>query len=270
MFRKIRDLLLSAPAPSHGVVTDSGERRAITIEIVVVFAMTLGLSALRSLLSLLESILRAGALSDQQVALHRPQADIGTIDLLQQILGAGQLVAWGALGLYLLWRAGFTLASVGLPFRIDRRDIGIAVALTAAIGIPGLALYLVSWQLGVSVAVVPSLLDATWWRPITLTLSAFGNAFAEEVLLVAFLLTRLRQLGLSANSSLLLSSFLRGAYHLYQGAAGFFGNIVMGLILGRVWQRTNRLWPLVLTHFLLDFVAFVGYTLLKPLLPWLP
>lgn len=240
------------------------------VEVVIVFSITLGLSALRSLLSLVESVLQAGALSDQQVALHRPQAAIATIDLLRQVLGAGQLIGWGALGLYLLWRAGFKLADIGLPLRIGGRDLGIGVGLAAMIGIPGLALYLVSWQLGFSVAVVPSLLGETWWRPITLTLSAVGNAFAEEVLLVGFLLTRLRQLGLSENSSLLLSSVLRGAYHLYQGAAGFFGNVVMGLILGRAWQRTNRLWPLVIAHALLDFVAFVGYALLKPLLPWLP
>lgn len=240
------------------------------VEVVIVFVITLGLSALRSLLSLVESLLRTEALADQQVALNRPQAEVGTIDLLLQVLGAVQLIGWGALGLYLLWRAGFKLADVGLPFRIAGRDIGIGVALTAVIGIPGLALYLVSWQLGLSVAVVPSLLEETWWRPVTLTLSAFGNAFAEEVLLVGFLLTRLRQLGLSANSSVLISSLLRGAYHLYQGAAGFFGNIVMGLIFGRVWQRTNRLWPLVLAHTLLDFIAFVGYSLLKPLLSWLP
>jgi membrane protease YdiL (CAAX protease family) len=37
---------------------------------------------------------------------------------------------------------------------------------------------------------------------------------------------------------------------------------VMGLVFGRVWQRTNRLWPLVGAHALIDIVAFVGYALL--------
>lgn len=270
MLSNLRGWLSPAQAPRPDVVTDDSQRRAIVIEVVIVFALTLGLSAMQSLLSLLESLLRAGALSEQHIALNRPRAAIGLIDMLMQVLGAVQLIAWGALGLYLLWRAGFKLAQIGMPPRIGRRDIGIGVALTAVIGIPGLVLYLISWQLGLSVTVVPSLLDETWWRPITLTLSAFGNAFAEEVLLVGFLLTRLGQLGMSANSSLLLSSLLRGAYHLYQGAAGFVGNIVMGLVFGRVWQRTNRLWPLVIAHTLLDFVAFVGYALLEPLLPWLP
>jgi hypothetical protein len=37
---------------------------------------------------------------------------------------------------------------------------------------------------------------------------------------------------------------------------------VMGLVFGRIWQRTNRLWVLVTAHTLLDVVSFVGYALL--------
>ncbi len=63
---------------------------------------------------------------------------------------------------------------------------------------------------------------------------------------------------------------LRGSYHLYQGFGGFVGNVIMGLLFGRVWQRTNRLWPLVLAHFFIDFVAFVGYAILRGRVAWLP
>jgi membrane protease YdiL (CAAX protease family) len=90
------------------------------------------------------------------------------------------------------------------------------------------------------------------------------------VLVVGYLLTRLRQLGMGENRALLVSAVVRGSYHLYQGFGGFVGNVVMGLVYGRVWQRTNRLWPLVLGHFLIDFVAFVGYAALSGLVSWLP
>lgn len=63
---------------------------------------------------------------------------------------------------------------------------------------------------------------------------------------------------------------LRGSYHLYQGFGGFVGNLVMGLVFGRVWQKTNRLWPLVAAHTLFDVVSFVGYSLLKGHISWLP
>lgn len=266
----LRGWLRPARPDAPATVEDPLQRRAIKLELIIVFTVTLGYSAAFSLLSFVESLLREARLADQQIALHRPQASIESIDLIKQLLGALKLIGFAALGVYLLWRAGIALRKVGLSRHVRGKDIGVGTLLAAVIGIPGLALYLISWQLGYSLAVVPSLLAESWWRPVTLTLSAIGNAVAEEVLIVGYLLTRLRQLGIGENASLLISSVLRGAYHLYQGAAGFFGNIVMGLIFGRVWQRTHRLWPLIIAHALLDVVAFVGYSLVSPLVSWLP
>jgi membrane protease YdiL (CAAX protease family) len=253
-----------------GVVTDPARRRAIVIELVIVFGITLGLSGLSSLLSLVDSLLKPVALSQQHVALNVSQATASLIDLLQQLLGVVRLVGWGALGLYLLWKGGIKLASIGLDRSRRGRDVAWGFGLAALIGIPGLVLYFVGYQLGFNLAVEPSTLGDTWWRPIALVLSAFGNAFAEEALVIGYLLTRLRQLGVRENSSLLGAAVLRGSYHLYQGFGGFVGNLVMGLVFGRVWQRTTRLWPLVVAHTLLDVVSFVGYSLLKGHISWLP
>jgi membrane protease YdiL (CAAX protease family) len=251
-------------------ITDPEQRRAIKIELVIVFAVTLGMSGLRSLLSLVDSLLQPVPLSKQAVALNVPQATVDAIDLLKQLLSAAQLFAWGALGLYLLWRAGFRLRFVGLDGTRVRGDLLTGAGLAALIGIPGLGLYLVAYHFGASLAVFPSTIGDTWWRPVALIASAAGNAFAEEALVIGYLITRLRQLGLSENSSVLGSAVLRGSYHLYQGFGGFVGNLVMGLVFGRIWQRTNRLWPMVIAHTLLDTVAFVGYSLLKGHLSWLP
>ena len=57
------------------------------------------------------------------------------------------------------------------------------------------------------------------------------------------------------------ASVLRGSYHLYQGASAGFGNIVMGVVFGYFYHRTSKVWPLILAHFLIDAVAFVGYQL---------
>ncbi|MFD8492568.1 CPBP family intramembrane glutamic endopeptidase [Amycolatopsis sp. NPDC059657] len=251
-------------------IEDPAERRAIVIELWIVFGITLGLSGARSLLSLVDSLLKPVPLKQQQVAINVPQATLDLVDLLKQLLSAAQLVGWGALGVYLLWRAGLKLKDIGLDKRKPRRDVLHGIGLAALIGIPGLVLYFVGYALGFNLAVLPSTLGDTWWRPITLTISAFGNAFAEEVLVVAYFLTRLRQLGLRENSSLITAAVLRGSYHLYQGFGGFVGNFVMGLVFGRFWQKTNRLWPLVAAHTLLDFVSFVGYALLKNKISWLP
>jgi len=259
-----------APERRGEIVTDPGERRAIVIEIAIVFTVTLGLSGLRSLLSLLDSLLRPEPLADQQVAINVPQAADSLIDLLRQLLSATQLFAWGALGLYLLWRAGIRLRAVGLDRTRPGRDALTGAGLAALIGLPGLGLYFIARAVGANLTVLPSTLDDTWWRPIVLALAAAANAWAEEVLVVGYLITRLRQLGMHENKSLVIAAVLRGSYHLYQGFGGFLGNVAMGLVFGRVWQRTNRLWPLVIAHTLLDVVAFVGYALLRGRVSWLP
>jgi membrane protease YdiL (CAAX protease family) len=224
---------------------------------------------LRSALSLLQSALQ-GPLANQRVTLNAPAATNPYIDLGLQLSFVVQLVGWGALGGYLLVRAGLTLRDIGLDRRQPLRDAAMAVGLAALIGIPGLGLYLLARAAGLNLTVQPSTLTDTWWRLPVLILSAAGNAWAEEVLLTGYLLTRLRQLGWSPNRSVAVSALVRGCYHLYQGLGGGVGNLVMGLVFGRVWQRTGRLWALVGAHTLLDVVAFLGYALLAGHLSWLP
>ncbi len=240
------------------------------LELLVVFAITLGLSAMRSLLSFIESLLAEESLSEQSVALNAPAAQADLIDLAFQLLRVLQLTAWGGLGAYLLVRGGMRLRDVGLGRRIDGRDATYGLALAAVIGLPGLGFYLVARAVGANLTVLPSALDDTWWRVPVLILAAAANAWAEEVLMIGFLLTRLRQLKVGRYQALAVSAVLRGAYHLYQGFGGFVGNVIMGLVFGWAWQRTNRLWPLVIAHTVIDVVAFVGYALLRGRVGWLP
>ncbi|MDQ2750113.1 MAG: CPBP family intramembrane metalloprotease, partial [Actinomycetota bacterium] len=69
--------------------------------------------------------------------------------------------------------------------------------------------------------------------------------------------------------ALAASAVLRGSYHLYQGFGGFLGNMVMGLIFGYWFQRTRRVMPLVIAHFLLDAVSFIGYLYLHNRIAWI-
>ena len=259
------------PTPPVGPpIDDPTQRRLITTEVLVVLTVSLGLSALRSGLSLIDALLQPVPLNEQQVALNAPAAQADLVDLALQLTRVLQLVGWGALAAYLLLRAGLSLRAVGLDGRRPGRDALGAAGLAALIGIPGLGVYLVAQALGVSVTIAPTTLDDTWWRLPVLIASAAANAWAEEVVMVGYLLTRLRQLGWSENRSLAAQAVLRGAYHLYQGLGGFLGNIAMGLVFGRVWQRTNRLWMLVGAHTLIDVVAFLGYAALRGRVTWLP
>jgi uncharacterized protein len=243
-------------------------RRGLRIEIAVVLAVTFGLSAYTALLNLIEAILLG--LAGQRVALNPRRSPIDLIDLGLNLAGVFQLLAWGALGLYLLWRSGFGPRQIGLGRLRWRSDVLGGIGLAALIGLPGLALYVAARLLGLSVSVVPTELNDTWWRMPVLLAVALANGWAEEVIVVAFLITRLRQLGVNPTAALLASSMLRGVYHLYQGYGAGLGNIVMGLVFGFVWMRTRRLWPLIVAHGLIDAVAFVGYALAADHLSWLP
>ena len=109
----------------------------------MVLTVTLGLSALRSGLSLLNALLQTVPLNEQQVALNAPGARADLVDLAFQLPGALQLVAWGALAAYLLLRAGFALRTVGLdgapsrPRRAGRRRPGRADRHPGAGPVPG-------------------------------------------------------------------------------------------------------------------------------------
>lgn len=243
------------------------QRRWLRIEIAVVLAVSFGLSAYTAFLDLIEAVLLG--LAGRRVALNPRRSPFDLIDLGLNLAVTFQLVAWGALGLYLLWRSGFGPAQIGLGRVRLRPDVLGGLGLAALIGLPGLGLYVAARALGLSAHVEPAELYDTWWRIPVLIVTAFANGWAEEVIVVAFLLTRLRQLRVNPVPALLVSSLLRGAYHLYQGFGAGLGNIVMGLVFAYVWQRTGRLWPLIIAHGIIDTVAYVGYALAAGHLGWL-
>jgi membrane protease YdiL (CAAX protease family) len=243
------------------------QRRELRIEIVVVLAVTFGLSAYTALLELIEAVLLG--LAGRRVALNPRRSVFDLIDLGLNLAVVFQLIAWGALGVYLLWRSGFGPAQIGLGRLRWRSDVLGGIGLAALIGLPGLGLYVAARVLGLSASVEPAELYDTWWRIPVLLIAAFANGWAEEVIVVAFLLTRLRQLRVNPVVALLAASLLRGAYHLYQGFSAGLGNVAMGLVFGYVWRRTGRLWPLIIAHGVIDSVAYVGYALAAGHLSWL-
>ena len=241
--------------------------RGLRIEIAVVLAVTFGLSAYTALLNLIEAVLLG--LSGQVVALNPRRSPFDLIDLGLNLAWVFQLLAWGALGLYLLWRSGSSPAQIGLGRIRWRPDVLGGLGLALLIGLPGLAFYLFSRVLGMNASVEPAELYDTWWRVPVLLLVAVANGWAEEIIVVGFLLTRLRQLRFSPVAAVVVTSVLRGLYHLYQGFGAGLGNLVMGLVFGYVYVRTGRLWPLIVAHALIDAVAFVGYALAAGHLNWL-
>lgn len=266
----IRDWLRpSTQAVDVPVERDPRARKALWFEITVVLMITFGYSAISSILALARSAVAEGGIGGQSVALNVSRSANSLIDLCYQLLGISRLLATAGLALYLLWRSGIGPKAVGLMRARWRPDWLHGLGLAALIGLPGLGVYAIGRAIGWTSEVQPSALDDHWWRIPTLVLAAIANSAAEETLVVAYLLTRLRRLGFSPNAALAYSSLLRAAYHLYQGVGAGLGNLAMGLLFGRYWQRTGRLWPLIIAHAIIDIVAFVGYALLSDHLSWL-
>ncbi|MGA8846906.1 MAG: CPBP family intramembrane glutamic endopeptidase [Nocardioides sp.] len=238
-------------------------RTLLLLEVLLVLAVSLGRSAIYSVVSLIESLTAPGGLRDQAAVMNPSLApDRPWLDLTLQLLASSFRVMPALLVIYLLYRTGDNVRAIMIGQDRKRREAVRGVVLAAAVGSVGIAFYVASREVGINLTVVAADLPEVWWRYPILVASALSNAVLEEVLVLGYLLTRLDQLGLSRRSGILLSALLRGSYHLYQGIGGFLGNAAMGLLFGWLYTRWGRVLPFVIAHTLLDVGAFIGYAVL--------
>jgi membrane protease YdiL (CAAX protease family) len=238
-------------------------RPILTAEIVIVLLLSLGQSAIYSVVSLTAKLTADKPLSQQAAVLNASQSSRPYLDLTYQLLGIIFDLIPVALVLYLLVRDRISPRDeLGLSADRQRFDWGWGTLLAACIGIPGLLLVYVAKLLGLNAQIVPAALNPVWWAVPVLILSAIQNAVLEEVIVVGYLMTRLKQWGMSTVAIVITSAVLRGSYHLYQGFGAFVGNAVMGVVFALFFLRFKRVMPLIVAHTLLDVVAFVGYALL--------
>ncbi|WP_410494809.1 CPBP family intramembrane metalloprotease [Corynebacterium belfantii] len=227
--------------------------RRLRYEVALVLALTFGMAGLRSIFTLIDAL--STPLNTQSVTLNAPRATAAWLDFALQLCGAATIMTWGLLALFLLGER------LGKP---RSTDLSWGVGLASIIGIPGLGFYYAAVHLGLSKEVIPSALEHFWTIPVLLLFS-FAHAFAEEIVVVKWLSTRLNQLNHGLVFTLVASALLRGSYHLYQGVSAGIGNVIMGLIYGWFYlrYRPTSIWPLIIGHFLIDAVAFVGYAIIN-------
>jgi membrane protease YdiL (CAAX protease family) len=244
--------------------------RLLRWEIIAVFAISLGASGLNALLDLIGSLLAPQALGHQQALLVGSRAANHWLDLALQLAGIAEALTPVLLVLYLLARSGERPADIGLDASQPGRDVARGAVLAAVIGGTGLLFYIAAFHLGFSLNIVPESLPAVWWRIPVLLLSAAHDGILEEILVLAYLLRRLDQLGWTPWKAILCSAVLRGSYHLYQGFGAFIGNAAMGIVFGILYKRWGRCTPMIVAHTLIDAVTFVGYAYLHGKVSWLP
>ena len=253
--------------------TEAGKPR-YGLELLAVLGVTYGISGVGALLSFIRAQVTINhGFGFTHVATgpikHATKSQYQWLDILDQVYGivSGLLLAF--LAIVLLMRSpGGPGFGIGLD-RLRSRELWQGLGFAALIGVPGLGFVYVARKLGLNAEIVVTDFPDVWYRIPTLILEAFQQGVAEEVIVAGYVLTRLRQLGWTNTRALLAASVLRGSYHLYQGYGGFIGNAVMGLIFGWWFQRTRRVWPLIIAHFVIDAVSFIGYVYLHDRVSWI-
>ncbi|WP_159614500.1 CPBP family intramembrane glutamic endopeptidase [Glutamicibacter sp. JC586] len=245
-------------------IEQKATRKTLRFEVVLVLALSLGQSAVYSILSLADKLTR-GPLREQTTSLNNQLSNREFFDFSYQLLDIIFALVPALLALYLMKRStGRGIHEIGIDLRRPGKDALLGAGLFLAMGLGTLGVYAAGRALGITTALSAANLGDYWWSVPMLLLSAVRHAVLEEVLMLGFLFTYAKKLNLGLWTTIISSAVIRGSYHLYQGLGPMIGNLLMGVVFGWVYHKYGRVMPLVIAHFLLDAIGFVGYALIGP------
>lgn len=84
--------------------------------------------------------------------------------------------------------------------------------------------------------------------------TALVNPLYEEFFVVAYTIERMEKAH-GRYFAIALSAFVRFSYHLYQGPTSIW-IFLMGLLHAFIYTKWRKIWPLVIAHAILNFMAF--------------
>ena len=157
----------------------------------------------------------------------------------------------GVLWVILLRRHGWSMACITNPLeaRDPLRGVGLLVMCSLAYGVATFA-----WVKALPGASHPAavVLPAriSWWAICAVSIV---NPMAEEFVYLGFVINVLRRRG--EFSAIVPAVAARMAVHVYQGPVPVVGMAALGAVLSVYYYRTHRLWPVVVAHGFIDFIA---------------
>ncbi|MBX3402961.1 MAG: CPBP family intramembrane metalloprotease [Phycisphaeraceae bacterium] len=164
-----------------------------------------------------------------------------------------------AVAFFIMWRSGEPRRAFGFARWEWRIDVPLAAVLVIA-----------GWMLSIAVySAAQSVFGAAPWRPeqvarprtvadfSVLALMITANSIAEEVVIWGLLFTRLSALIGGGARVVFICAAVFASYHIYQGPAGALAVMSIGLLHGAIFWQSRRLWPLVVAHTALNFVAYL-------------
>ncbi len=153
--------------------------------------------------------------------------------------------------LFVMWQSGKGWACFGLGRPKVGKDILIGLGLWLVVAIFDLLIRSFNvhhpWFEFVPVAI-------PWQRGMLLLAACCAVGFSEELAFRAYLIPRLEAVTGATWKAVLLSVMLFGFIHLYKGYLGVVYSVVAGLIWSVGFCLTRRIWPVAISHTIIDFI----------------
>ena len=164
-----------------------------------------------------------------------------------------------ALAAFLLVR-GWSLNRIGL--RRTLLETGIGLLLVAVTYVPWIAIWIL--VAGFSPPTGEAAKNITFAAPgvglWTAAAASFVNGMFEEIFICGYVIAALKD-RTTPWTTINISVGIRLLYHLYLGPYGMIFVVLVGVTLGYWYAYRGRLWPPIVAHGVMDFVAlyeFVG------------
>jgi membrane protease YdiL (CAAX protease family) len=225
----------AAPAAAH----------VLLAELAVVFLVTLGLSSVSAGIDLaytLNGISRADSTFIFIVVIPGQtllSVALGELYLLVHVAGCVGLVV------YVVHRSGEGVRSLGLSLDQKRPDLMLLV--------PYIVIGLGLLRLGALLPLAGGATGPSGPVPVpapyavTAVLRSLEAGLVEEFVVLAFVVTRLRQIGVHPLAIIAISAVLRASYHLEYGPAAV-GPLLFGVGMAAIYLVTRRLLPAIAVH----------------------
>jgi membrane protease YdiL (CAAX protease family) len=166
---------------------------------------------------------------------------------------AGRIAALAVLCLHPAVRA--------MAFCRDRRQIPLVEIAIWIVGISSLRFYCKGAIRFVTLAFPATLLGhypqvTGWLKPFDLVVGLALVAFSEEIIFRRYLRAALQPYLGDGVLAIIAAAVLFGAYHWWTGLGTVLFATLVGILLMLMYRRSGALWPVVLAHYLVDFIAF--------------
>ena len=225
-------------------MTPSNERRFNGLEFALVIGIAFGLFTAGSLASLLSSLGPGSGVGERMF-------DEGH---LRFVLGYEAIAA--AIAALVLWSNGWRARHFNLRPTLSATAQGAALAIIAWI-VFDLAAMLAHGAFGSVIGDRVNEDSSVTLGGASTTLILFAsivNPLYEEVFVCGYVIEALRR-RYSIATAVNVSTAIRVGYHLYQGPFAFLWVALFGLLFAYTYVRWRNLWPLVVAHGILDFLA---------------